>query len=161
MEVQMRQRQLAFVASAFVILMAAGAAAAQILTGNIIGTVKDESGAVLPGVSLTLTSPTALPAGPVMTVTNEKGEYRFAAIPPGTYSLAAALSAFSTYEERGLEVALGGTVERNLTLKLATVAETITVSGETPMVDPKNVGVTANLNESALDTLPNHRFSLP
>jgi hypothetical protein len=58
------------------LVVCVGAAHAQILTGNIIGTVKDESGAVLPGVTVTLTS-TVLPGGPLTTVTSETGEYRF------------------------------------------------------------------------------------
>src|SRR5215510_7902182 len=76
---------------------------AQVLTGNIIGTVTDDSGAVLPGVTVTLTS-SALPAGPVSTTTNDRGQYRFTQLNPGTYALTTSLAGFSTYEERDLRV---------------------------------------------------------
>src|SRR5437763_1174485 len=89
------------------LLTVAGAAQAQIVTGNIIGTVKDESGAVLPGVTVTISSP-AQPAGPSTVVTNERGEYRFTQLNPGSYSLMLSLSSFGTYHEEGLRVAVGG-----------------------------------------------------
>src|SRR5262249_48244731 len=75
------------------ILAAAGAARAQIFTGDVIGTARDESGAVLPGVTVTLTSPAA-PGGPLTTVTSEKGEYRFTQLNPGSYTLELTLSGF-------------------------------------------------------------------
>src|SRR5689334_15390909 len=103
----------------------AGTASAQILTGNIIGTVRDESGAVLPGVTVTLTSPTALPGGSTSQVTNDRGEYRFTQLNAGTYDLTATLTGFTTYEEPDLRVGVGGTTERAIALKLATVAETV------------------------------------
>jgi hypothetical protein len=68
------------------LLSSAIVAPAQVTTGNIIGTVHDQSGAVLPGVSVTLTSP-ALPGGPRSVVTDERGEYRFTGLQPSMYSL--------------------------------------------------------------------------
>src|SRR5437879_8480581 len=84
------------------LLAGTGLAQAQILTGRIIGTVKDDSGAVLPGVTLTISSPTALPGGPKTAVTNERGEYRFIELTPGTYALEASLPGFNSYQESGL-----------------------------------------------------------
>src|SRR5262245_9554539 len=88
-------------------------AEAQVLPGNMIGVVRDESGAVLPGATVTLTS-AALPGGPVTSVTNAQGEYRFTALPPGTYALTIALPGFSSYSETDLRVAVGSTIERNV-----------------------------------------------
>src|SRR5262245_2274884 len=119
---------------AAIVLSLAAAAHAQILTGSIIGTVKDESGSVLPGVTVTLAS-TVVVTGPASVVTNERGEYRFAQLDPGSYGVTVTLSGFSTYREEGLVVGVGATVERNVSLKVGSLAETITVSGETPMVD--------------------------
>src|SRR5215212_7154559 len=79
----MRVRTVLFAAMA---VLLAHSAYAQVSTGNIIGLVHDESGAVLPGVTATLTSP-ALPGGPATTVTNARGEYRFERLVPGTYTL--------------------------------------------------------------------------
>src|ERR1700739_2667887 len=66
-------KRIVVITSVLLFVGAIGVARAQILTGNIIGTVRDSSGAVLPGVTITVTSP-ALPAGPSSTVTNDKGE---------------------------------------------------------------------------------------
>jgi hypothetical protein len=142
------------------LLVMTGPAFAQVLTGKIIGAVKDESGAVLPGVTVTLTSPDALPGGPLASVTDAQGEYRFPDLDRGAYALTVTLAGFSAYQEEGLQVAIGGTTERNVTLKLASVAETITVSGESPMVDPREVGVKTNLNREAIENLPTQRHNM-
>ena len=59
-------------------------------------------------------------------MTNERGQYRFTALPPGTYSMTAELAGFSTYKEEGIRVSVGGTVERNIAMSLGSVAETVT-----------------------------------
>ncbi len=144
-------------AALFVIVLlvaVAPTARAQVLTGNLIGTVKDESGAVLPGVSVALASP-GLPT--ITGFTTEKGEYRFTLLNPGTYVLTVTLSGFSIYEEQGLQVAVGGTTERHVRLKLASVEETITVRGESPMVDPRTVGVTSHVPKEIVEELPSRR----
>ena len=73
-------------------------ALAQQVTGNLIGTVKDETGALLPGVSVTLNSPVLHSTG-LTTVTNATGEYRFTGLVAGTYSLRVSLDGFKTYVE--------------------------------------------------------------
>jgi hypothetical protein len=129
---------------------------AQILTGNIIGTVTDESRSVLPGVTARLTSD-ALQGRPRESVTDEQGRYRFTNLAPGTYTLTLELSGFATYQEEDLRVITGGTIERNPMLKVATVAETITVSGQSPMVDTRNVGVTATTTQEVIENVPTIR----
>jgi hypothetical protein len=131
-------------------LLFAAAAEAQLSTGTIIGTVRDESNAVLPGVTVTLTSP-VLPGGPSVIVTNEQGEYRFTRLPPGTYSITVALPGFGTYNETDLRVSVAGTTERNVTMKLGAVAETITVSGQAPVVDTRKSGITNNIGAEQLE----------
>src|SRR5262245_56202306 len=142
-----------------VLLAVANAASAQILTGTLIGTVRDESGAVLPGTTVTVTSP-ALPAGAASSATNANGEYRFTDLPPGSYALRFELAGFGTYEEQGLRVVVGGTIERLVTLKVAAVAETVTVSGATPMVDPRKPGVASNIEQEVLKDLPISRLAI-
>ncbi len=141
-----------------VLLAMSGIAQAQILTGRIIGIVKDNSGGVLPGVTVTLASPTALPGGPKTEVTNERGEYRFVELTPGDYSLDVALAGFNTYKESGLQVTIGGAIERNVTMEVGALTETITVSGESPMVDVKRVGASAIIPQQTLENLPVQRF---
>jgi len=107
--------------SAIVITLAwlflTGSASAQTVTGTILGTVTDESRAVLPGVTATITSP-ALPGGPQTVATAANGTYRFAGLAPGTYTLTLSIEGFGTYSEE-LRVVTGATVERNVSLKLS------------------------------------------
>jgi hypothetical protein len=133
------------------VMALAGAAQAQVLTGRVLGTVKDDSGAALPGATVTLEL-----AGrpPVTGVTSETGQYRFVELDAGAYRLTVTLSGFGTYVEEGLLVEVGGTTGRDVTLKVGAIAESITVSGESPMVDPRRFGVTANVKREVIDVLP-------
>ena len=129
---------------------------AQVVTGTITGVVSDDSRAVLPDVTITVTSP-ALPGGPVTSVTNAQGAYRFSTLPPGVYELEVSRPGFTTYVEKDLWVTVGGTIERNVTLGVAALVETITVSGVTPVVDPRQTGVARSLGREAVETLPTAR----
>ena len=141
------------------LLVCAFAVQAQVTTGNIIGSVRDESGAVLPGVTATVTSP-ALPGGPQSTVTNERGEYRFTGLQPGTYVLNVELPGFSRYEETDLRVLAMNTTERTVALKIATVAETITVSGQAPVVDLRRAGIQNSIPAEQLETAASERYGV-
>jgi hypothetical protein len=139
-------------ASVVVVFLAlAGSASAQVLTGNVIGVVKDESGAVLPGVTVTLTAGNR---PPLTQVTSPTGEYRFALVEAGAYTLTVNLDGFNKYNEEGLQVQVGGTTQRNVTMKVGAMEESITVKGESPMVDTRRVGVTANVKREVIDVLP-------
>src|SRR5688500_3342375 len=100
----------------------------------ISGDVKDSSGAVLPGGSVAATSP-ALIEKTRLTVTDGNGAYQIIQLQLGIYTVTFALSGFSAYKREGLE--LGGNFVATVTaeLKVGSLAETITVSGETPLVD--------------------------
>jgi Carboxypeptidase regulatory-like domain len=146
------------VAAAVCCLLAlSGAAWAQVVTGSIVGTVRDESGLVLPGVTVTLTSPD-LPSGPATFVTNEQGEYRFTNLRPGSYTLKTAIDGFSQYEESDLVVVVGGTTERRISLKLAALEEKVTVSGQSPIIDLSRVAVTTNLPQQVIENIPSMRY---
>ena len=129
---------------------------AQVVTGTITGVVSDDSRAVLPEVTITITSP-ALPGGPVTRVTNEQGAYRFSSLPPGAYEMVVGQPGFATHVEKDLWVTVGGTIERNITLGLPAFVATITVSGGTPVVDPRQTGVARSLGREAVETLPTAR----
>jgi len=139
------------------LLLFAFAVEAQISTGSIIGVVRDESNAVLPGVSVTLTSD-VLPGGPATEVTNAQGEYRFARLAPGTYALKATLTGFGTYQETDLRVAVGGTTDRAIVLKLGAMTESITVSGQSPVVDTRKAGITNNIAAEQLESSASERY---
>lgn len=142
------------------ILMLAGAAVpalAQRPTGEIFGKVIDESGGVLPGVTVTIHG--AGVAGAPSVVTTEAGVYRFPVLPPGTYDLEYVLTGFATLKRDGILVNVGGTVELNVPMKVSTLQETITVTGETPVVNTSAVVVSTAYNREWLWNAPVRRFS--
>jgi hypothetical protein len=140
-------------------LSSASAASAQVITGNLDGNIRDSSSALLPGVTVTISSPD-LPAGSQVAVTDATGTYRFRNLPPGVYSFRAELAGFGKYEEEGIRVQVGGTVERNVTLQVGALAETVTVSGASPIVDTSRSGVSTNIETELLERTPLRRFSM-
>src|SRR5918999_5566395 len=88
-------------------------------TGTIQGRVTDAQGAVLPGVTVTATSPALL--GQQSAVTSDTGNYRFPAVPPGAYTLTFELAGFNTTKREGIQIALGFTANVNVDLQLATL----------------------------------------
>ena len=103
------------------------ATAAQGLTGTVFGTVKDEQGAVLVGAVVRVTSP-ALIGGPITVTTNERGHWRFPALPPGTYVVDVERPGFTTYREDGIVIGAGASLERTVMLSITGVAESLAVS---------------------------------
>ncbi len=130
---------------------------AQRTTGTIIGTVTDESGAVLPGVTVTL-SGAGVPGTPT-TVTGESGTYRFPQLPPGEYNLSFALQGFAGVNHERVIVPLGETVEIPAQLKVSTLQETVTVTGESPVVNTASTQVSTNLNRQWVENAPQRRFT--
>ena len=132
---------------------ASSAAFAQVASGNISGVVRDEQGGVLPGVLVTLEG-----NGPTQTfVTEADGNYRFLNVPPGTYKVTAALQGFRTNVREGVVVTLGQSVQLPVTLNVATVQESVTVSGESPIIDTKAMGTATNFTQDELSKIPNSR----
>jgi carboxypeptidase family protein len=127
-------------------------------TGTVTGKIVDSSGAVLPGVAVSLSSPEAL--GQFSAVTNAQGVYRVTNLPPATYDVRAELAGFGTIIRKET-VRLNAVTEVDFTLSVGSVAETVTVSGESPLVDPERAGLSVNLNSQALTSVPvttNRRF---
>ncbi len=124
-------------------------------TGTIQGRVTDSSGAVLPGVTVTVASPSLL--GSQTLVTNENGTYRAPAVPPGVYELTFELTGFNTVKRGGVEISLGFTANVNAELALATLQETVTVSGASPVIDTTATRVQQNFKLEQLNTIPNGR----
>ena len=124
-------------------------------TGTIQGRLTDAQGAVLPGVTVTATSP-SMP-GVQTAVSSETGNYRFPAIPPGTYALTYELSGFNKLIRDGVEIRLGFTANVNVELALATLQETVTVSGQSPIIDTTATRTVQNFKLSELQSIPNGR----
>jgi len=124
-------------------------------TGTIQGRVMDAQGAVLPGVTVTATSPALIQ--PQTTVTSETGNYRFPAVPPGTYEVSYELAGFNSLRRAGVSITLGFTATINVELALATLQETVTVSGASPVIDTSSTRVQQNFKMDQLQSIPNGR----
>ncbi len=124
-------------------------------TGTIQGRVSDAQGAVLPGVTVTATSPALIQ--PQTTVTSETGNYRFPAVPPGNYELTYELAGFNSLKRSGISITLGFTASVNVELALATLQETVTVSGASPVIDTSTTRVQQNFKMEQLQSIPNGR----
>ena len=144
-------------ASLLVLLMLATPARAQRTTGEIIGTVTDESNAILPGVTVTLRG--AGVAGAPTAVTSETGTYRFPALAPGDYTIEYALQGFSTLRRENIPVGVGAVVELRVVLKVSTLSETVTVTGDSPVVNLASTTVSTNYNKEWVEAAPIRHFS--
>src|SRR5262245_42169257 len=139
------------------VLLLAVPAFAQRTTGSIVGTVTDESGGVLPGVTVTLTGPNV--AGQPTNVTGSDGAYRFPTVPPGEYIVTFTLQGFATVKQEKIPVPLGATVEINAQLKVSALQETVTVTGESPVVNVASTEIATNLNRAWVENAPQRRFT--
>jgi hypothetical protein len=130
-----------------------GVGFAQVQSGSIAGPIRDPQGAALPGVLLTLEG-----QGPSRTFTSDDtGQYRFLNLPPGSYKLTATLQGFQTFIRDGIVVAVGQSVAIPIALSVATVTESVTVTGESPVVDAKQMGTATNFSQDELSRVPNSR----
>src|SRR6185369_12126767 len=108
-----------------------GPASAQQTTGSIAGVVVDDQGSAVPGATVTANN---TGTGFTRTVTtNEAGLYQLAAVPVGSYQVVIELSGFTRVEVGGVTVNISATTDVNATLRVAQVAETVTVTAETPI----------------------------
>jgi hypothetical protein len=130
--------------------------AAQVQTGSILVRVTDAQGGAVPGVTVTLTSP-VLVAGTMTGTTDTGGVNRFPSLQPGIYSVKVELQGFRTVIRENVVVQVGQTVPLDLDLTVATVAETVTVTGTSPVVDTTTANTSVNLGEQLLQATPGGR----
>src|SRR5687768_11689336 len=149
-------RRIRIVTTMLVALLVAAAASAQIQTGSILVRVADEQGAVMPGVAVTITSP-VLVAGSMVGVTDASGVYRFPSLVPGTYAVKLELSGFQTYLREDIAVLVGQPVPIEAALRVASLAETVTVTGMSPTVDTTSANVAVNLSDELIQGTPGGR----
>jgi hypothetical protein len=120
---------------------------------TLAGVVRDSSDAVLPGVTVEAASPTLIEKVR-SAVTDGSGQYRITELPPGSYTLTVTLTGFSTVKREGVEVTGSGVIPINIQMRIGNVSETITVSGETPVVDTQSARRQEVLSNDILKTLP-------
>ena len=136
------------------LLLAPAGAAAQIgQTATLTGTVVDQSGAVLPGVTVTVTGESLI-GGARAAVTDENGVYRFPALPPGTYSVSAELSGFKPFTQEDVRLQLGQTITVDPRLEVGGLQERITVQGGAPVVDVASSSAQKNITEEMMENIP-------
>ncbi len=134
----------------------AASAAAQGQTGSIAGVVKDSSGALLPGVTVEASSP-ALIEKVRTAVTDGQGQYRIVDLRPGTYTVNFSLTGFSTVRREDIALTASFTANVNADLRVGALEETITVTGQSPIVDTSNVAKIATASREVMDILPTDR----
>ena len=131
----------------------------QQLTGTLIGTVKDEQGGVLRGALVRINS-RALIGGPLTVVTNESGQLRFQALPPGPYVVEVDMQGFAPYREEEIAIGAGATIERTVVLSLAGVAQAIVVEAPGSRIEARNSGFETRFGSDYLRAIPGRRFSM-
>ncbi|HEV7426354.1 MAG TPA: carboxypeptidase regulatory-like domain-containing protein [Thermoanaerobaculia bacterium] len=144
-------RILAIVATLCLSLIAVSAFA-QLQTGNIYGKAQAKDGSALPGVTVTLTGV----AAPQTAITDSQGSFHFVNLSPGTYTVKAELSGFGTATRAGLTVSVGQNADITMTLN-ASMAESITVTAESPLLDVRKAGTGTNVSKIEMEKIPTSR----
>jgi outer membrane receptor protein involved in Fe transport len=151
-------RKPALVAAALAASFISDAAIAQISTGGIRGIVRDETAAVLAGVTVEAESPARI-GGAAVTVTNGQGLYLFQGLPVGIYTVTFTLPGFATVKRENVRVEVDRTVQLDMTLGIAATAETVTVTTESPVIDTVRAGYSTRFNNELVENVPTSRAS--
>ena len=152
----MTLRKLVVSCAVLVTLFITGApVAAQEFRGRINGTVTDNTGAVLPGVTVTASGPALIQ--PQVQVTATDGSYRFLALPPGVYEIDFDLTGFQKVQRQDVRVVINQTLTVDMQMQVATLQETVTVTGDSPIVDTSTTAMGTNFTKELLTEIPNAR----
>ncbi len=138
-----------------VLLMMPALAYAQ-QTGTVVGAVRDAQGGVLPGVTVTIAGD-AIIGGSRVVVTGEAGAYQFTTLPPGTYTVSYELAGFTPLRREGVVVQVARTIRLDVELGVGTLEETVTVSGESPVVDVSSTVTQTNISKDLYEAIPTGR----
>lgn len=142
-----------FAIIAFTAMIGASTGFAQLQTGNIAGTVQDGTGAVIPGVQVSLSGAGVI-GGNQQTLTDERGTYRFTKLVPSTYSVKVEMAGFRTVVHDGIGVNADVTVRVDAVLEVGQISDTVTVTGEAPLLDTTSALNQAVLDRQLLDRVP-------
>ncbi len=140
------------------LLMGAGSVLAQELTGTLYGRVVDASGSRIPGATVTVSSPQLI-KGTEVRVTGNEGTYRVPTLPPGVYTVKIELPGFQTMTHEEIVLEAGASLAIDVTLSISTVEETVTVTGESPIIDVRNTKTQRIVDSAIVENLPSaNRF---
>ena len=134
------------------LLLVPAFASAQTFTGGVRGAVRDSDGGVLPGTTVTLAN--AETGATRTSVTNERGEYVFAGVAPSTYNLGVELAGFAPFTREALEIGVATQLVQDVTLQVGGIAEAVTVTGETPLIETANASIASAIDKAQLEVLP-------
>jgi hypothetical protein len=137
------------------LLLVSGSVLAQVPTGQIFGSVTDEEGIPLPGVTVEATSPKLV--GKASTVTDSDGDYRLFALTPGNYRIEFALEGFKTVTREGIIVEMEKTVKLNIKMQMGSIEEEVTVIGQSPLIDVKSTAKGMIMTREVFELLPRGR----
>ncbi len=151
----MRCGQMTVLAVALFLMSAIAHASAQVTTSTLVGIVRDASGAVIPGANVVATHD-----GTGVSregVTDANGEFVFSALPNGPYSVRVELTGFKSLQNRGMQLGAGQTVRQTFTLEVGTVEESVTVAGESPLIETASSSTSETLGSQEVRELPVNR----
>ncbi len=143
------------VAALLALVSSPSASVAQQQTGTILGRVTDATGAVLPGVTVTISSPGLLQ--PRVLVTSETGTYRAPDLPIGLYMVRFDMEGFRPVVNTDIQLTIGFNAEVNGSLEMSAIQEAVTVSGQSPIVDTKSTAARTTFDLEALQSIPSAR----
>jgi len=124
-------------------------------TGSINGSLTDNTGAVLPGVAVVISGTAVM--GTRRTATTAEGQYRFAGLPPGEYTLVFTLNGFKTVRREGIFVGLGFTANVDVVMEIATLQDIVVVARHSPIIDRQSTAIGATFHTGQLKDLPSAR----
>jgi hypothetical protein len=148
-----RRARFVWAIPALVLGLSVGTAAQSLRSGRITGTVTDESGGLLPGATVTVTSP-ALQVPQIVAVSGANGEYQFLDLAPGTFRVSYEMPGFTTLVREEIVLTAGFAARLDIAMKLANQTETLTVVGQAPVVDVTSTRGGANVAKEVLSALP-------
>ena len=132
-----------------------GSASAQ-QTGTLSGVVRDAQGGVLPGVTVSVSSPVLI-GGARTTTTGDTGTYQFTGLAPGPYEVRYELSGFTTLRRDDIRLQVAQTTRLDVELAVGNLQETVTVSGESPIVDVSSTTTQTNISKELYEAIPTGR----
>src|SRR6516164_7818623 len=149
-------RRIAALATAALACVLLGRSVASAQTGSIAGVARDTSGAVLPGVTVEAASPVLIEKVRSV-VTDGQGVYKIIDLRPGTYTVTFTLAGFNALKREGIVLTADFTATGNGELRVGAVEETVTVTGESPLIDTQSVTQKKSLTHDLIDALPTGR----
>jgi hypothetical protein len=141
---------------AILLLVISGLPAAAQQTGTIAGIVRDPQGGLLPGVTVTVRGD-ALVSGSQTVTTGDAGAYQFPTLPPGTYAITYELTGFAPLRREAIVVQVARTTRLDVDLSVGNLEETVTVSGESPVVDVSGTVTQTNISKDLYEAIPTGR----